>query len=56
MESEELEPRRYANFLKLIAEQARNSQSLAERRERDRKTGRYYKSVIAHKRRARDDY
>ena len=37
----------------LIAEQAHNSRSLAERRERDRGASRMYRSVIKHKRRRR---
>lgn len=54
VESGELDERRFASFMKLNAEQAHNARSLAERRERDRKTGRMYKSVIAEKRRRRD--
>ncbi|MGI9455502.1 MAG: ribosome small subunit-dependent GTPase A [Aeoliella sp.] len=55
LESGKLDKRRYVSFQKLIAEQAHNSRSLAQRRERDRKTGRMYKSVIADKRRRRED-
>eukprot|EP01136_Pigoraptor_vietnamica_P031183 Opistho-1_new@91424 len=55
IESGELEERRFVNFQKLNAEQAHNSRSLAERRERDRKFGRYFKSVLKDKRRLRDD-
>lgn len=54
IESGELEQRRFTSFKKLLAEQARNASSLAERRERDRQTGRMYKSIIADKRRQRD--
>ena len=50
----ELDQRRFASFMKLNAEQAHNSRSLAERRERDRKNGRMYKSVIAEKRRRKE--
>ncbi len=51
IESGELDERRFANFQKLNAEQAHNARSLAERRDRDRKTGKMYKSIIANKRR-----
>ena len=49
--SGELDERRYLNFQKLNAEQARHAQSLAERRERSRKTSQTYKSAIKRKRR-----
>ncbi|MCA9239506.1 MAG: ribosome small subunit-dependent GTPase A [Planctomycetales bacterium] len=55
VESGQLDARRYANYLKLNAEQAHNSMTLAERRERDRKIGRFYKSVIKHTRRRREE-
>jgi len=51
IESGEIDNRRYDNFQKLNAEQAHNARSLAERRDRDRKTGKMYKSIIANKRR-----
>ncbi len=54
IESGELDARRYASFQKLNAEQARNSKTLAERRERERKLGKSYKSAIASKRRRRE--
>ncbi len=54
IESGELDPRRVASFQKLDAEQAHNSRSLAERRERDRKMGRFFKSVLKDKRRIRE--
>lgn len=53
LEAGELAERRLVSFKKLNAEQAHNSRSLAERRERDRQTGRMYKSIIADKRRRR---
>lgn len=53
--SGKLDERRYTSFQKLLAEQARNSRSLAERRDRDRKTGRMYKSIIANKNRRRGE-
>jgi ribosome biogenesis GTPase / thiamine phosphate phosphatase len=55
IESGELDQRRFANFQKLNAEQAHNSRSLAERRERDRKMGRFFKSVMKNKRREREE-
>ena len=55
IESGDLDQRRFANFQKLSAEQAHNSRSLAERRERDRKMGRFFKSVIKNKRRLREE-
>ena len=54
VESGDLDERRFFSFMKLNAEQARNSRSLAERRERDRKTGRMYKSIISAKKRSRE--
>ncbi len=53
LESGELDERRFVSFKKLNAEQAHNSRSLAERRERERKTGRMYKTIMADKRRRR---
>jgi len=55
LESGDLDPRRFANFQKLSAEQAHNSRSLAERHERDRKMGRRIKSILKQKRRVRDE-
>lgn len=51
----ELDARRFANYQKLNAEQAHNSRTLAERRERDRKFGRFAKSVLENKRRLRGE-
>ncbi len=42
-----LEQRRLDNYHKLMAEQARNSESLAERRQHDRTLGRFYKQAKA---------
>ena len=53
VETGELEQRRLTNYLKLQSEQARNSASLAERREKDRKLGKFYKSVISEKQKRR---
>jgi ribosome biogenesis GTPase len=55
LESGELDERRLVSFMKLTAEQAHNSRSLAERRERERRTGRMYKSITADKRRRRGE-
>lgn len=55
IEAGDLDPRRFANFQKLNAEQAHNSRSLAERRERSRKMGRLGKSVLKAKRRLREE-
>ena len=55
VDSGELNQRRFNNFQKLLAEQAHNSRSLADRRDRDRKTGKLYKSIISDKRRRRDE-
>ena len=55
LESGELDQRRFVSFMKLNAEQAHNSRSLTERRERERRTGRMYKSIIADKRRRREE-
>jgi ribosome biogenesis GTPase len=49
VESGELDPRRLTNYLKLQSEQARNSASLAQRREKDRKLGKFYKQIISEK-------
>ncbi len=54
IERGELSPRRLKNYLKLQSEQARNSQSLHERRQESRKLGQFYKSVLASKQRHRD--
>lgn len=56
IEQGELDQRRVTSFMKLRAEQARNSQSLAERHERDRAFGKMYKSVIAAKRKRREGH
>ena len=55
IESGELDERRFASFQKLNAEQSRNARTLAERRERERKASRTYKSAIAKKRRGREE-
>ncbi len=55
VESGELDERRVVSFMKLLAEQAHNSRSLAERRNRDRQLGKFYKSVMTEKRRRRGE-
>ncbi len=54
LESGELDERRFQSFMKLNAEQAHHSRSLAERRQKDRTQGRFYKTVQAEKRRRRE--
>jgi ribosome biogenesis GTPase len=41
-----LEQRRLDNYHKLLSEQLRNNESLAERRSNDRALGRFYKSAL----------
>ena len=49
VESGQLDQRRLTSYLKLQAEQSRNSASLSERRERERKTGQMYQKIISEK-------
>ncbi len=49
-ESDELDPRRLANYLKLIAEQERAAETLVEKRRKDKSLGKMYKKVQAQKR------
>jgi len=51
IESGELDADRLRRLQKLLSEDRRNTESLAERRARDRSTGRLYKSIIAGKQR-----
>lgn len=46
IEAGQLEERRLASYLKLLREQALNSATLAEKRQRDRDLGRFYRSVL----------
>jgi ribosome biogenesis GTPase / thiamine phosphate phosphatase len=55
VESGVLEERRFVSFKKLLAEQAHNARSLADRHDRDRKAGKFHKSVLSHKRRLRGE-
>jgi ribosome biogenesis GTPase len=49
IESEELDERRLRNYRKLLAEQARNSESIAERRSKEKDFHKHVKSVIKEK-------
>ncbi|MCW8853828.1 MAG: ribosome small subunit-dependent GTPase A, partial [Gammaproteobacteria bacterium] len=49
-----LDERRLSSYLKLMKEQAFNSATLAEKRAKDRDLGRYYRSVLASKRKDRE--
>jgi ribosome biogenesis GTPase len=51
VESGQLDQRRLTNYQKLLREQAFNEATLAEKREKDRKLGRYYRSVLSDKER-----
>ena len=51
----ELDAGRLRRYRKLQSEDRRNTESLAERRARDRSTGRLYKSILADKRREKGD-
>jgi ribosome biogenesis GTPase len=55
IESGQLSERRFASYQKLIAEQAHNTRSLAQRRDRGRKTRKTHKSIIANKHRRQND-
>lgn len=51
IEANELDADRLKRYRKLLSEDRRNTESLADRRSRDRALGRFYKSVISDKRR-----
>ena len=53
LESGDLDKRRYASYLKINEEQARNARTLAQRRDRERKTTKKYKAIIEKKSRRR---
>ena len=55
IEQEDLDPRRLRSYAKLLAEQARNSKSLSQRRYESRKQGKFYKTVLNSKRQRRQD-
>lgn len=52
----DLDPRRLANYQKLMAEQERNAETLAERRRREKDFGKLVRSVQAIRRKARDEF
>ena len=54
VEDGSLDERRVQSFLKLVKEQARNSETLFERRHRDKSMGRFYKRVLADKKKMKD--
>jgi ribosome biogenesis GTPase len=49
-----LDPQRLRRFRKLLSEDRRNSESIAERRARDRTTGALYRSILAEKQQLKD--
>ena len=55
VESGRIDARRLSNYHKLMREQAFNEATLAEKREKDRKLGRYYRSVLSDKKRMKGD-
>lgn len=55
LESGELDVDRLRRWRKLVRENARNSESLADRHARDRRFGRFARQVMKEKRRRRDD-
>ncbi len=56
VENGDLDERRVRNYRKLLSEQARNRESLAERRAKDRDLHKYYKSVLKEKQSRETDY
>ncbi|MEE4163827.1 MAG: ribosome small subunit-dependent GTPase A [Woeseiaceae bacterium] len=56
VESGALDERRVRNYRKLLRENELNTASLAERRARDRATGKYYRQVMASKKAERDQH
>lgn len=56
LENGDLDPRRVENYLKLRAEQERMSETLVEKRRKDKALGKMYKNVLAGKKKERDDY
>jgi ribosome biogenesis GTPase len=55
LDSGQIDPRRLANYHKLMKEQAFNEATLAEKREKDRKLGRYYRSVLSDQKRMKSE-
>ena len=56
LENEELDPRRVENYLKLLAEQERMSETLVEKRRKDKAFGKMYKNVLAGKNKEKDEF
>ncbi len=56
IETGELDTERLRRYRKLLAEDRRNTETLAERRSRDRSLGKFYKSVLADKARRDREY
>jgi ribosome biogenesis GTPase len=52
----DLDERRYTSYVKLQEEQARNAETLAKRREREKNKSRIVKSAVERKRRRRDEW
>jgi len=50
IESDELDVARLKRYRKLLSEDRRNTESLAERRARDKSLGKFYKTVLTGKR------
>ena len=53
--SGDLDAGRLRRYRKLLSEDRRNTETMAERRERDRQLGKFYKSVLAGKRHEKDN-
>jgi len=54
-EKGEIDPRRLANYLKLVAEQERTQETLVEKRRKDKNFGKMVKRAVAQKRREEGD-
>jgi len=54
--SGDLSPRRLTNYRKLMAEQKRNTESIAEKRLRERNFGKHIRNVLATQRKEREGY
>ena len=56
LEAGEIDYRRVQNYYKLLAEQARNTASLSERRDKDKQLGKMYRTVQSHSRQRKKGY
>lgn len=56
LDSKELDNRRWENYQKLMQEQVHNSASMAEKRAKEKKFGKYVKSVQSERKKQRKDY